>query len=130
MKIEKLNILLLVTVLFIGLLLGCFIGRNVSGPQILVNPGFSESPATVTSPPTTFPLSTEISTGVTFPLNINTATKQMLIELPGIGEVLAGRIIEYRESFGDFATLEELMEVSGISQKKFDALSGLITLTD
>ena len=47
--------------------------------------------------------------------------------LPGIGEMTALRIIEYRQ-MQSFQSLEDLMNVKGIGQKKFDALKGLICL--
>lgn len=53
------------------------------------------------------------------PVNINTASKAELQTLPGIGEVTAGKIIEYRERNGKFQTIEEIMAVKGIGEKKF-----------
>ena len=53
-------------------------------------------------------------------VNINTATKEELDGLPGIGAALAERIIEYRETNGAFETVEEIMAVSGIGEGKFD----------
>lgn len=57
------------------------------------------------------------------PLDLNTATEAELAELPGIGEELARRIVAYREENGPFATVEELLEISGIGQGKLDALT-------
>jgi competence protein ComEA len=55
-------------------------------------------------------------------INLNTATKEQLEKLTGIGPVLAGKIIEYRESKGSFKTISELKNVSGIGDKKFDQI--------
>ena len=63
-------------------------------------------------------------------ININTAGEEKLAELPGIGEALARRIVEYREAQGPFGTIEELTEVSGIGQGKLSALEGLITVEE
>ena len=52
-------------------------------------------------------------------ININSADVTELMQLDGIGEALSGRIIEYRETNGEFGTIEEIMKVSGISEKKF-----------
>lgn len=60
-------------------------------------------------------------------VNLNTASAEELQSLPGIGEVLAARIIEYREQSGPFACPEELMAVKGIGESLFDAVSGRIT---
>ncbi len=60
-------------------------------------------------------------------ININTADEYELAELPGIGEVLAGRIIEYREINGGFADINEIKNISGIGDAVFDAVSGMIT---
>ena len=59
-------------------------------------------------------------------INLNAADAASLCTLPGIGEKLAGRIIEYRESYGPFHSIEELMDVSGIGEKKFAAVKDLI----
>lgn len=61
-------------------------------------------------------------------ININTASKQELMGLPGIGPVLAQRIIEYREAHGGFKFLEGLMKVKGIGPKIFERIKELITV--
>ena len=62
------------------------------------------------------------------PLDINAAAAEELAALPGIGEVLAGRIVAYREEHGPFAAVEDLTEVSGIGEKKLAELEGRITV--
>ncbi len=57
------------------------------------------------------------------PVNINTATKEELETLDGIGPVLAERIVAYREEKGPFAAPEDLMQVKGIGE---DTLRGLL----
>ena len=60
-------------------------------------------------------------------LNINIATAEDLEMLPGIGEALAQRIIEYRLQYGPFKTTEELLKVKGIGPSKLDAIHAYIT---
>ncbi len=63
-------------------------------------------------------------------LNINRASQEQLIYLPGIGPVLAQRIIEYRDEKGSFHDLSELREISGIGEIKFAGIREKITLED
>ena len=53
------------------------------------------------------------------PININKATLEDLTLIPGIGETTALRIIQFRETSGGFRTLEDLMKIRGIKEKKF-----------
>ncbi|MEW6245983.1 MAG: helix-hairpin-helix domain-containing protein [Nitrospirota bacterium] len=59
-------------------------------------------------------------------LDLNRATAEELQRLPGIGEVLAKRVVEARTSRGSFSTIEELLEVKGIGEKKLERLRPLI----
>lgn len=61
-------------------------------------------------------------------VNINLASASELEELPGIGPVLAERIVEYREQHGPFRTVRDLLKVSGIGEKKFSSLESHITV--
>ena len=65
---------------------------------------------------------------VTFPVNINTASKKELDALPGIGEVLAQRIIDYRSANGPFSTVDELTKVKGIGAKTLEKLKPYATV--
>jgi competence protein ComEA len=55
-----------------------------------------------------------------FPINLNTATADQLEAIPGIGPVLAQRIIEYRQTHGRFQSVDELLEVRGIGAKRLE----------
>ena len=61
-------------------------------------------------------------------INLNTASAGALTELPGIGEVLAGRIVAYREEHGPFQTLDEVKEISGIGDGLVERIRDLVTL--
>ena len=58
--------------------------------------------------------------GVNDKININKAQQKELESLPGIGPVLAGNIISYREANGDFSSIEKIKEVSGIGDKRYE----------
>ena len=59
-------------------------------------------------------------------ININTATEEELKALDGISDVIAKEIVAYREKHGDFASKEDLLQVSGIGEKKLNAISKYI----
>lgn len=61
-------------------------------------------------------------------INLNTATKEQLETLDGIGGALADRILSYRQKHGKFQKIEELKDVSGIGDKKYEAIRGFVTV--
>jgi len=86
-------------------------------------PAFTfSSPGGATSEPTS-----ESSSGTEL-VNINTATSEQLDTLPGIGPSTAQKIIDYRATNGPFATIEDILKVSGIGPATFDNIKNLITV--
>jgi competence protein ComEA len=81
------------------------------------------------------PVSAQTTSGSTAPakaapvVNINTASSAELQTLPGVGERVAARIIEYREKNGPFKKIEELMNVQGIGEKVFLRLRTQLTVS-
>ena len=61
-------------------------------------------------------------------VNINTATQTELESLPGIGPSLALKIINYRKENGKFSSVEEIKNVSGIGERKFEELKKYINI--
>ena len=61
-------------------------------------------------------------------VNINTASKEKLETLPGVGETTAQKIIDYREANGKFKTIEDIKNVSGIGDAKYESLKDKITV--
>ena len=124
---NKVSVLLaVVTALFVGFTLGLFVGRNTgSGTVTLaVSPQMQTAPTTAaTAAAETVPEET-----VSFPVNINTADADTLTALPGIGRVLAERIVAYRRQNGPFRVIEEITKVEGIGEKKAEAILELITV--
>lgn len=105
---KSLWILLGITGVFLCILLGIFIGRNFLSSYIPLD-SITNSNATETSE------HQQNATG----LDLNTATLQQLMLLPGIGETLGQRIIDYRTEHNGFSSVDELKQVSGIGDKKF-----------
>lgn len=62
-------------------------------------------------------------------LDLNRASAEDLETLPGIGAVLAQRVIAFRISAGGFRAVEDLREVKGIGAKKFDRIKSLVTVS-
>ena len=60
------------------------------------------------------------------PININTATLELLMQLNGIGDAKAAAIIEYREQNGGFNKIEDIMNVKGIGERIFAAIKDSI----
>lgn len=62
-------------------------------------------------------------------IDLNTADAVRLQELPGVGPVIAGRIISWREQHGPFTSVGELREVPGIGERTFQALADLVAVS-
>ena len=61
-------------------------------------------------------------------LDVNTASKNDLMTLPKIGPVTAEKIIQYRDDFGPFKSIEDLLKIKGIGQKTLDQLKPFIQI--
>ena len=112
---------------FGGFLLGS--GRPGTEVQVVTQKAETTEVATETTSSTVAIASVDPAQ-VVFPININTAEAGLLMELPGIGETYARRIVAYREENGPFEEIADIMEVSGIGEKRFENIKDYITVED
>ena len=124
MKNKLLTVLLILTALFAGLTLGLYLGRNPAGGSVTVS-----IPAEVQTAPAAAQTQPEASAQEdALPVDINSANVTDLAQLPGIGEVLARRIVDYRTIHGRFTAVEQLTNVEGIGEGKLEAILEQITI--
>lgn len=139
MKHRKTEVVLVgLTAVFIAFLAGYFLGRNNSGEFVIetqtaqtVQAAVQETQAASAAARSgdsaeTAPSETEAA--ATEKININTATEEELMTLPGIGEVRARAIIAYRTQIGAFVSVEQLTDVDGIGEKTLEKIRDRITV--
>ena len=61
-------------------------------------------------------------------IDLNSADKDYLLSVPGVGEKLAARILEYRDKQSGFGSLEELRGIKGVTEKRYEKLKGYLTV--
>lgn len=127
MKKQRIPVLLILTIAFSAFTLGFYTGRN--GRAETVTLSIPPSMQTVPSEPIeTEPEETLPEPTIVFPIDINTAGQEEFMALPGIGDVLANRILAWREEQGGFSRVEDILNVEGIGKGKFEKILDLITV--
>ena len=122
---KKAKIALLgVCAMFLCVLIGIYIGRNTNASSFSLPLASENETIGVISASE----STSANRFENGKVNINSANVLQLSLLPGIGQTLAQRIIDYREDNGDFSAIEEIMYVSGIGESKFQQMRDYITI--
>ena len=117
------QILILITAAFAAFLFGFFFGRNMNRTPVQIR----QIPAVTRPAPTAGAEDTQEPTAPPI-IDINTAPVQQLESLPGIGPVLAQRIVDYRNTHGAFTAPGDLLLVDGIGERTLEDIWDLITV--
>lgn len=127
MRKPRISILLFLTIVFAAFTLRFFWGRNQhrDGISVMLSEQFLTEPTLQTENNTQIP---EETTAISFPISINQAGKEEIMALPGIGDVLAERIVVYRQEHGGFSSVEELLNVEGLGKKRLEEILDLIII--
>ena len=153
-KIKVEWLLLAISLFFLALTGGIAIGQRMTGGELRITTANasvaqsseltggnrptaappSDEPAAPTKAAlpseTTTPSETAAPSASGARIDLNSAAKETLMTLPGIGEVLAQRIVDYRAAHGAFRSVSELMQIEGIGEKRYNAILEFITVEE
>ena len=110
-------ILFSITATFLCVIVGVLVGRYTSQDHLMFASGSNLVMQTDPLAP--------VETGK---LDINSATLKQLSDIPGIGEVIAQRILDYRDENGAFRSLDELLNIKGIGESRLQQLQEYLTV--
>ena len=116
---KSMSSLISITLIFIALVVGVYIGRNSAGTTVSID--------------TSAPKGSSVSSESTSPstrgkVNINTASIDELTILPGIGPAKAARIVAFREEYSQFTRIEDLLYIDGFGYTTIEELRPYITV--
>ena len=133
MKNTPVSILGCACLVLAAFMFGLYLGRNISSTEIQTSVISTQttpsSTVTVSSSPSTASTTATTSSAAqtSGKININSADLYALMSLPGIGEAYAQRIIVYRTANGPFKNIEDIKNVEGIGEKRYESIKNLIT---
>ena len=140
MRLKRYEIIVIILAfLVVGFTAGFFVGRHNAHTEVVINGGSTdvqEYGGDTVPEPEKEPekddekskLSDKTEMAAEGKININTADAETLAVLPGIGEVLSERIVKYRDEHGAFASIEEIVNVSGIGESIFNGIKDIIVV--
>lgn len=111
--------------LFTTLIIGILIGRNSFSGMVIISESASIQEQSIEE---TVLSKSDLSSDEKVKININTASVSLLQTLPNIGQVLAQRIVDYRNENGNFTAPEDLLLVEGIGEKRLEQIREYITV--
>ena len=133
MKKSVIWVLMTITLIFVAFVGGVYVGRNFGHADVHIIGAPTNTPtmstqATAPSGSNVPGTTASTATQPIFPININTATVEQLDLLPEIGPVLAQRIVDYRNEYGPYTSVNDLLYVNGIGEKTLAKIISLITV--